>query len=169
MKEKSLFYGHIYEKETGEDIETVYTNNCMVRASLLKNIEGPFNPEYGTSGGEDTQLFQKLRQKGARFVFCREAPVYEILPSTRTNVSYLLKRALKSGNNYYRWQFDAGPLRGTCKWPILMKAALYTVFGSFLVLLHIPNRTKMMYWLMKVVQNIGKILGGCGFYYKMYK
>jgi succinoglycan biosynthesis protein ExoM len=169
MKEAYLFYGHIYKKETGAEIETVYTNNCMIRASLLKNIDGPFDPAYGNSGGEDTHLFQRLRQGGARFVFCLEAPVYEALPPGRTNVSYLLKRALKSGNNYFKWQFDAGPLQGGNRFPVLMKAVLYAFVGSLLLLLHIPNRTKMMYWLMKVVQNFGKILGGCGFYYKMYK
>lgn len=169
MKESSLFYGQIYNKETGVEIETVYTNNSMVRSSLLKNIDGPFDPEYGNSGGEDTHLFQKLRREGARFVFCREAQVYEALPSGRTNVSYLLKRALKSGNNYFKWQFDSGPFQGKSKIPTLLKATLYAIAGSFLMLLNVPNRTRMMYWLMKVVQNFGKILGGCGFHYKMYK
>lgn len=141
----------------------------MVRASLLQNIEGPFDPAYGNSGGEDTHLFQKLRREGACFVFCREAPVYETLPSDRTNISYLLRRAMKSGNNYFKWQFDAGPYQGKSKFPALMKATLYAIVGGLLMLLYIPNRTKMMYWLMKVVQNFGKVLCGCGFHYKMYK
>lgn len=55
---------------TGTKAAFKWTGNCMVRASFVKALDAPFDARYGITGGEDTELFNRLEQQGAGFVYC---------------------------------------------------------------------------------------------------
>jgi glycosyltransferase involved in cell wall biosynthesis len=75
------------------------TGNVLFRKDLLNGVATPFRPEFDT-GGEDVDFFFRMKEKGCAFVWCNEAIVYEEVPSSRCNRSYLLKRALLRGSNF---------------------------------------------------------------------
>jgi succinoglycan biosynthesis protein ExoM len=77
------------------------TGNVLFRKDVLKDLETPFRPEFGTAG-EDMDFFRRAMDKGHSFVWCDEAVAYEVVPSSRCTRSYLLRRALLRGSNFHK-------------------------------------------------------------------
>lgn len=87
---------------TGSTGNFVYsTNNCLFKSKLLTAGRRPFDPNFGRTGGEDTLFFTRLKKRGIKMVFCKEAVVRENIPSERTTVFWLLKRYFRNGHITY--------------------------------------------------------------------
>jgi succinoglycan biosynthesis protein ExoM len=91
---------------TGTDMpwNKTRTGNVLVDRRLVLQQDPPFDPSYGF-GGEDVVFFRTLAKKGARFIWCDEAPVYELVPPERCRATYYLRRAFLQGaisTSYYR-------------------------------------------------------------------
>ncbi|MGX1307380.1 succinoglycan biosynthesis protein ExoM [Amorphus suaedae] len=56
-----------------------------------------FDPRLDKLGGEDVLLFKRLRQAGARLVWCADAPVVEHVPASRLDHGYIWRRRYASG------------------------------------------------------------------------
>lgn len=74
------------------------TGNVVFRRAILGSLTIPFQAEFG-NGGEDQDFFKRLIEDGHKFVWCNEAPVYEVVPPERCTRKYMLKRALLRGQN----------------------------------------------------------------------
>ena len=99
-------------------------------------IVAPFNPALGLSGGEDSTLFGALAEGGARFVACDSAVVFELVPSSRTTLRYLLKRSFGGGHGYARVRFSREGKRALPS--LLTVGAAGLMGGAMLALLHLP-------------------------------
>jgi succinoglycan biosynthesis protein ExoM len=77
------------------------TGNCLLKRSLFKGREGRFLPEFG-SGGEDRDFFMRMIYRGHVFVWCAEAPIYEMVPPDRWKIITMLRRALLRGKMTYQ-------------------------------------------------------------------
>src|SRR5438105_4034195 len=66
------------------------TGNVLLRRSALEGLGSPFRAEFG-SGSEDQDFFRRLGQKGRKFVWCKEAIVYETVPAGRWRRGFMLK------------------------------------------------------------------------------
>jgi GT2 family glycosyltransferase len=95
--------------ETGHRLawKQTRTGNVLFRRQILDGNDIWFKAEFDT-GGEDVDFFRRMTEQGRSFVWCREAVVYEVVPSSRCKRSYLLKRALLRGSNFpkhpkHRW------------------------------------------------------------------
>jgi succinoglycan biosynthesis protein ExoM len=75
------------------------TGNVLFSRRILMGVDSPFRSEFDTAG-EDVDFFRRMVEKGCAFVWCNEAVVYEVVPSSRCTRSYLLKRALLRGSNF---------------------------------------------------------------------
>ena len=83
---------------TGATEKFIYsTANCLIRGELLQTMETPFNPDFGLTGGDDSVLFEQLKRGKCKFVWCREAPVYETINASRANILWLLRRMFRNG------------------------------------------------------------------------
>jgi glycosyltransferase involved in cell wall biosynthesis len=72
------------------------TGNVLIKRTLFEQGGMRFDPAYAT-GGEDVDFFKRAAMAGYRFVWCEEAPAYELVPPERCRKSYFLKRALLLG------------------------------------------------------------------------
>ncbi len=75
------------------------TGNVLFRRDILNALDTPFRSEFDTAG-EDVDFFRRMMEKGCTFIWCNEAVVHEIVPSSRCKRRYLLKRALLRGSNF---------------------------------------------------------------------
>ncbi len=75
------------------------TGNVLFRRNILDPLEAPFQSEFDTAG-EDVDFFRRMMEKGCSFVWCSEAPVYEVVPASRCTCRYMLRRALLRGSNF---------------------------------------------------------------------
>jgi len=155
---------------TGSSPLFTSTNNCMIKSSLIKNMEGPFEAEYGLTGGSDSKLFAILTNKGAKFVSCYEAWVSEEIPAERTKLGYLIKRVFRTGNNHTRILIE---LAGKNKRKIQIKeffiSLCYMSIGLFLAFITIFNKKWRFHWMLKSVSNLGRFFAVLKYYPIAYK
>ena len=82
----------------GMQVESTATGCTLFRLEALKSRELPFDPEFGKTGGEDTEctffLFQK---KGIKIIQSLKPVVYEFYPANRSAFSYYWRRAYREG------------------------------------------------------------------------
>jgi len=94
--------GGFFERQrcpTGTVLERtgLRTGNALVRRERLMELAGPFDERLALSGGEDTDLFMRLIENGARIIAVDTAVVWEHLAPNRTTVSFLLRRRFLVG------------------------------------------------------------------------
>ena len=83
LTERSYYYPPM--PPTGTTARYTYTSNCILKSELFKNIDQPFDPQYGITGGGDSHFFAKQIKQGRYFVNSREAVVWEYLPPARAS------------------------------------------------------------------------------------
>jgi len=71
---------------------------------LIKKYNIQFNQEYGLSGGEDTFYFETLMDRGAKFVNCKEAVLYEVINIECAKFKYIQAKSFQGENTYVRNQ-----------------------------------------------------------------
>jgi hypothetical protein len=76
---------------------SLFTRACLERAGLPL-----FDPGYALTGGEDKELFTRLKQQGARFAWCDDAVIRETQPASRLTVAWFCRRAFRVGNSDMR-------------------------------------------------------------------
>jgi glycosyltransferase involved in cell wall biosynthesis len=130
------------------------TGNALLRKDLFKEDKGSFNPVFG-SGGEDRDFFRRKIAGGHVFIWCEEAPVFEILPPERWRKKVMMKRALIRGKMALN-SSESKPMN------ILISAAaiaIYTIYLPILfVLSPIFGYDVFMKYLIKNCDHLGKIL-----------
>jgi len=140
--------------KTGEllrDPNDTRTGNVLMERSLFNEENGYFDPRYGRTGGGDVDFFNRLMLKGYRFVYCREAVVYETVPLERQKRSYYTKRAFTRGMTtaMYVPFLSIGSLKS------LVAIVVYT---AALPLAFLIGQHHFMKYLIKDCDHIGKIL-----------
>jgi succinoglycan biosynthesis protein ExoM len=164
-----LFIGHIPKKKTGTPASSTWCGNCLMRAEIMRTVPGPFNAEYGTTGGEDTELFDRLKAQGARFIYCDEAIVHEYWPAARSRVSYLFHVNLKGGNDHTRRFIGTSRRKPIARALMVLKAVTYGAVSVGLALIALPSRVWRTYWTLKLASNIGRFMAAVGHHYEAYR
>ena len=131
------------------------TGNVLFRRDILDGVKSVFRPEFGT-GSEDTDFFKRMMEKGNQFVWCNEAVVHEVIPSSRCTRSYLLRRALLRGRNSLRQRADR--VRNLSKSLIAVP-----VYGLALPFYWIAGEHHFLKLLIRFCDHAGRLLGVLGF------
>jgi succinoglycan biosynthesis protein ExoM len=78
------------------------TGNALVKAAWFRTYDPPFDPRLANTGGEDYDFFFRIQNQGAKFIWCDEAVVYELVPFERQQPKWMLERRLRGSVNYWR-------------------------------------------------------------------
>jgi succinoglycan biosynthesis protein ExoM len=90
------------------------TGNALLSRDVLLHFPGPFDPAYGRTGGEDTELFGRLYRAGCVFYWCDEATVYEVQEDRGKRLRWHWDRGYRGGWTFARQMLESkGHLRGT--------------------------------------------------------
>ena len=81
-------------------IATGYTGNVLIKRSVIG--ANRFDLELGRNGGEDTLFFYRLQKEGAVIVYAPDAHMRELIPTSRANLKWLMRRAYRSGQTHGR-------------------------------------------------------------------
>jgi glycosyltransferase involved in cell wall biosynthesis len=73
------------------------TGNVLISRGIFKENGFIFDSKKGRTGGEDKDFFKILIEHGYSFIWCREAPVYEVIYEDRWKLSHYLHRSLMMG------------------------------------------------------------------------
>jgi hypothetical protein len=126
------------------------TGNVLLRRDILDGIPQVFRPEFG-SGGEDVDFFRRMIEKGHTFIWCDEAPAYEVVPPHRWGRGFLLKRALLRG------EISSRQRRGRIK-NILKSTVAVPLYSVALPFLLLRGEHLFMKYLVRMFDHIGRLL-----------
>jgi succinoglycan biosynthesis protein ExoM len=138
--------------ETGHVIawDEARTGNVMLNRRALEGIGAAFRREFG-SGSEDQDFFRRLDEAGRRFIWCKEAVVYETVPAIRWKRSFMLRKALQRGRNSFKYR--PCRVRGVVK--AFVAVALYGLALPFLL---VAGQHQFMKYLIKLFDHTGRVL-----------
>lgn len=71
------------------------TGNVLLKRALFAGDTQPFDPDC--LSGEDQDFFRRKIDQGRTFIWCREAPAYEVVPAVRWKRGFIVRRALFRG------------------------------------------------------------------------
>ena len=142
------------------------SGNVLMRRSLLlslcppESLTGPFDVEYGRTGGEDSILFRELGKRHATMVWCDEATVSELVPLERASVSWLLKRSYRIGQLFFRAELYG--LMGSARFKKLSVLSVRAFFQGVLALVLalaclVFSPRLSFFWLRTASSQAGKL------------
>jgi hypothetical protein len=144
------------------------TGNVLVSREILQKLPKLFDERFGLSGGEDHDLFLRLRRQGARIVWADDALVFETIPADRIRVSWLLRRAFRMFSSHTFCERELSPWYRV--YPTRMLTGLgRMVLGSVGLIpsLFFPRHVQV--WMMReIARGAGLICGLVGWLYREY-
>lgn len=167
IQRNKMFHREI--QKTGTPPNYTRTGNCLIKKELLNTIDGPFDLNYGITGGSDSHLFHLLYNNGAKFVFCAESIVYEYIPPERANLKWLQKRSLRTGNSFARRTIEIAKRALLIRFYLLIKALFLIFLNVVILILTLFSRSISSNYLIKMFSYIGHIFAVFNIHYKEYK
>jgi len=130
------------------------TGNVLLKRELFKKGHTWFDPAMG-SGGEDRDFFKRKIEEGYVFVWCNEAPAFEIIPPSRWKRTVLIKRALVRG----KMALNNTRSQSVSVFKSIIAVVLYT---AWLPLVFFMGHHIFMRYLIKDCDHLGKVLAFWG-------
>jgi succinoglycan biosynthesis protein ExoM len=132
------------------------TGNVLMWTSVVRENGIRFDPQFGT-GGEDIDFFRRASAAGKRFVWCNEAPAFELVPPSRLRRRYYIKRALVQGGISLKYAVARSSFVGRLGVAVKASsaAALYTLA---LPILFMAGDHVGMKYLIKDCHHIARLL-----------
>lgn len=84
------------------DKYTYYTGNSLFRRTLIEQMDIPFDPAFGKTGGGDVLFFENLKRRDCKFIWCSDAKAFEFIPPEKATLLWILQRFFRNGNITYR-------------------------------------------------------------------
>jgi succinoglycan biosynthesis protein ExoM len=126
--------------------------NVLVRRTVFDGLSEPFRPQFG-GGGEDSDFFKRMMERGHTFIWCNEAVVNETIPPTRWTRRYLIRRSLLRGQNGRPFADAISIVKS------LVALPLYLLLLPFLLAL---GQHFFVRFLMKIGHHAGALLSLAG-------
>jgi succinoglycan biosynthesis protein ExoM len=141
------------------------TSNTFVRRSLFADRR--FDPAWGRAGGSDVEIFDRMLADGARFLWCDDALVREVIPARRQRLAWLSQRAFRGGVGFTR--LERQRRRNGAVWRGLPRAVL--ALGVLVPLLPLAlvagRRAAAQVWL-RICTQAGHLWSFAGRSYEEY-
>ncbi|WPR73546.1 glycosyltransferase [Algoriphagus sp. NG3] len=165
---KGKFFDRLIQN-TGEPATYKRTTNCLIKSVVLKQINGPFDPKDGLTGGEDSNLFEKLRVLGAKLVFCKEGIVHDHVPINRANLKWLIQRKFREGLGFTAIKLKHANRTFLTGFYYFLRAIIFLFISFVLFLVCFPFKIQRTKWLLNCISNIGHLSAFAKIEYREYE
>ncbi|GGB48438.1 succinoglycan biosynthesis protein ExoM [Roseibium aquae] len=146
----------------GQTLTTGRGGNTLVRMAPVRDLGLRFRPEFGTTGGEDTDFFGRAAAQGLKIVACDTAIAREHVPAERLDSRYIMTRAIRAGQSYGLHQMAARPAPGF-RLLFCASALAKTAAAMALALAAAPvSKARAFRYRQKAALNCGKLRACAG-------
>jgi succinoglycan biosynthesis protein ExoM len=142
------------------DWQQTRTGNVLLKREIFEPGGTWFDPAFRT-GGEDVDFFKRAIAAGRKFVWCEEAPAYELVPAERMRLAYHLRRALLQGGISFNYELKQNRLPDRVRVGLksLVALIIYTVVLPFTLL---AGSGPFVRYLVKWCHHLGRFSAWCG-------
>ena len=161
-------------RPTGSLVTVAATNNLLLDLHEVRRLGCEFDQEFGLSGGSDTLFTRQLHRAGGRLVWCDEAVVTDVVPPERATRSWVLRRALRSGNSWSRTTLalaatPAARLPARLRLTAAAVARLLAAAARTVVGLTARSQAQRARGARTAARGLGLLLGAWGYVYQEYR
>jgi len=140
--------------KTGDKIDFVASGNFLIDLEAIGGLR--FDPEFGVTGGGDTEFFLRLKDAGITIRWVKEALVEEDIPLDKSTARYVIRRSLSQGSNYRRIMQGRGEISSVALF--VLKAALVFLGSlSLALVLVLLRHERAGDWMKRAFSNLGKL------------
>lgn len=159
-----------FERGGGSPV-TVSTNASIWKRRKCFKDTAPFDPTFGKSGGEDLDLFLRLRREGLCIAWCGSAVVFEWVPANRMRFRYLFLRAFSGGQVFAAAVIHNADHSRLSALGLMLRGLLQCIGGCLLLLSHIVpyfmHGTRLTPALATLLLKMAGAAGKCFWFYKI--
>jgi succinoglycan biosynthesis protein ExoM len=144
------------------------TSNALVRRDALPDRVAPFSTRDDLVGGEDVRMFKRMISRGALIVAAPSAVVFESRPARRSNLRWVIRRAVRNGGTIadFEWEDDS-LVRRLGRLPRAARVALGRAIQ--VALLWNRDRQRAARRLVTACEDFGKVLHLLGIRIEEYR
>lgn len=146
---------HTTTLSPSEEINTGYAGNVMIRWRDMPWAVQRFDLALGTTGGEDTDFFNRLHHLGAILSFNPNAIVHEPVTNNRLNLRWLTKRRFRSGQSFA----DIAML-DMHRVALVASALVKSIYSAICALVFALSAKRAGFWLMRSLFHFGVFTRG---------
>lgn len=154
---------------TGKIRPVAYTNNVIVRAEILRDLDPVFDNRFAIIGGSDCFLFLNLHKAGHEIVWADDAIVYDSIPSSRTNLKWILFRSYRQPSSYSSTEKELYPSFFIQSIRMLKGLALIMIGLLRLIPSLLVEKAAVVNSLVYICRGLGTLGGLVGLFYEEYK
>ena len=160
----SMFFSR-KRRRTGERLPYCATNNVIMPLAEIRKLGLRFDEERPFAGGEDVLFFTQMALGGIPIFHCAEAVVFEDVPESRANLSWLARRKYSVGITQARQKLLAGRSRAG----VLASALVQLLAASLMCVLGAAvSRQRSRAWL-RACRSAGMACGVLGLESQFYR
>ncbi len=141
-------------KTTGDRLYSITAGNTLIRKSTISDFR--FDPQFGRTGGEDTDFFKRLYESGHDIRWCEEAVSTEWITQERATASYAIGRFIDQGQTYRR--INLANANAAKVGIFYARAALQSAVAGLIAAVCILSRRQSAgNWVKRCFNNVGKL------------
>ena len=155
--------------QTGEQRHVAFTNNVLIKTSVLQKFDPVFDNRFAITGGEDSDFFMRVHQAGYQIVWADEAIVYDSIPPSRTNAQWILQRGYRGWGTHSIIEKELYPsfkvqvMRMIKGWTLIVVGLVKVVPAL------IQGKHAVVGCLLDISRGLGTLSGLLGINYQEYK
>ena len=154
---------------TGKIRPVAYTNNVIVKADILRKLDPVFDNRFAILGGSDCYLFLNLHKVGYKIIWADKAIVYDNIPSSRTNLKWILFRGYREPSSYSSAEKELYPSFCVQFVRTLKGLALIGIGTIKFIPSLLTEKAAIVNSLVYICRGLGTLGGLVGLFYKEYK
>lgn len=160
LENSGLCHRPVHPTGMAMDWQQTRTGNVLLKRDIFESGGIWFDPAYRT-GGEDVDFFKRAIAAGWKFVWCEEAPAYELVPPGRMRLGYYARRALLQGAISFKYGASQNRLSSRARVGLksLVALVLYTLVLPFTLF---GGTGPFVRILVKWCHHLGRFSACCG-------